>query len=173
MAKLEKEHQEFIIECFARYLPPREIISLVKDNFAITLTQQDVYHYNPNKKNALSKELKQYFLECREEYNKNLQNIGGASKSFRLDQLTELYFEAKKAKNYKLAVDILKQLEEMDKSQEGNGQAHANTAIKELIFDYVSKQQDPSHSKSNSTTEDSNSFSSSNLNQGTDSNGAI
>jgi hypothetical protein len=156
MAKLEKEQQEFIIECFARYLPPREIISLVKDNFAITLTQQDVYHYNPNKKNALSKELKQYFLECREEYNKNLQNIGGASKSFRVEQLTELYFTAKKNGNYKLALEVLKQLEEMDKSQEGSGQLHVNTAIKELITAYVATKQDPSHSKANSNNEQEN-----------------
>jgi hypothetical protein len=147
MAKLEKEQQEFIIECFARYLPPREIIILVKDNFAIDVSYQDLYHYNPKHKNTLSKELRQHFLECREEYNKNTVNIGGASKSFRVEQLTEIFFEAKKSKNYKLAIEIMKQLEEMDKSQEGSGQVQANTAIKELIFDYVSKQQDPSHSK--------------------------
>lgn len=149
MAKLEKEQQEFIIECFAQYLPPREIITLVKDNFNVVLTQQDLYHYNPKHKNALSKELRQYFIECREEYNKNGQNIGGSSKSFRLEQLTEIFFELKKSKNYKLAIEIIKQLEEMDKSQQGTGQEHASMAIKDLLVAYASAQQDPSHCKAN------------------------
>ncbi len=98
MATLSKKHKLFIVQALAVFNTPQETASLVKEEFNIDISRQQVESYDPTKfaGRDLSKELKDYFEKTREEYlSQPLNKISGANDIVQLKILSDLLWAKK------------------------------------------------------------------------------
>lgn len=109
MAQLTPEVQSFIVAEFARAKRGGQIVKSVKKEFGLALDRQQVWHYHPDNP-KLAKQWRELYRDCRDKITTNLVSSVGGFKSFRLDQLVELYWDAKESGNSVHAADLLKQM---------------------------------------------------------------
>lgn len=97
MGSLNSRIQTFIVQQFAMYATPSEIVELVKENFDTDVTRPQVFYYNADMNPSLAKKWKDLFDETRKTFLSDTASIAIAQKSFRLRELNTIYFNQKSA----------------------------------------------------------------------------
>ena len=112
MATLNKKQKVFIVRSLAVFNTPQETVLLVKEEFDLEVSRQQVETYDPTKRAGkdLSTELKEEFELTRKDFLDTPQNIPIANLSVRLQRLENQY--QKHGKNRVAALSILKQAAE-------------------------------------------------------------
>lgn len=112
MATLNKKQKIFIVRSLAVFNTPQETVLLVKEEFDLEVSRQQVETYDPTKRAGkdLSAELKDEFELTRKDFLDTPQNIPIANLSVRLQRLENQY--QKHGKNRVAALSILKQAAE-------------------------------------------------------------
>ena len=112
MATLNKKQKIFIVRSLAVFNTPQETVLLVKEEFGLEVSRQQVETYDPTKRAGkdLSAELKDEFELTRKDFLDTPQNIPIANLSVRLQRLENQY--QKHGKNRVAALSILKQAAE-------------------------------------------------------------
>lgn len=112
MATLNKKQKVFIVRSLAVFNTPQETVLLVKEEFDLEVSRQQVETYDPTKRAGkdLSTELKDEFELTRKDFLDAPQNIPIANLSVRLQRLENQY--QKHGKNRVAALSILKQAAE-------------------------------------------------------------
>ena len=110
MARLTSEHKAFVIRGFARYETVPEITRGLKETFGIEVGTHQLYGYHPDSINfRVSKQWLELFHRERKAFLDNVEPIGIANKTFRLQELHKNYALAMGRKNTTLACEILEQ----------------------------------------------------------------
>lgn len=113
MAKLNENIKVFIVQQFAMYQSPSEIVAIVKEIFGIETTRQQIHFYNVEVNDNSAKKWKKLFVKTREKFLEDASMIAIAHKSVRLNELDTMY-KAERRKpdtiqNPRLKLDILEQ----------------------------------------------------------------
>jgi hypothetical protein len=102
--KLDEIQQEFIIRCLACGFNLQKTADLVKEEYEVTVTRQNVMWYRQHHDERIA--------ELREELSKDLTNIPFANKLTRVAHLNSVANDLLKRRQYKDFAAILKQIAE-------------------------------------------------------------
>jgi hypothetical protein len=112
VAALSKVAQRFIVQQLACFESPAEVMEAVKAEFGVTITRQAVEHYDPTKGGEgkrLAKEHVELFHATRARFTSKIDALAISNKAYRLSQLEMMMRNAKRARNYPLAAQLLEQ----------------------------------------------------------------
>lgn len=110
MADLPQEAKLYIVQALARFSSPAEVVVMVRDDFGIETTIQQVRTYNPeHPKFEAGEKWRPIFEAVRKAYLEDVSSIPIASQAFRLNALQKNYDRAMKHGNLVLANGILEQ----------------------------------------------------------------
>ena len=111
MAALSTEVKAFIVQSLACFEPPTKVIDLVKAEFGVQVSRQQVSQYSPG--NAMAAKLSQKWVDLfhstREKFQADISDIPIANKAYRLRVLDRMMGNAEKMKNIALAAEIIEQ----------------------------------------------------------------
>ncbi|MCJ7926454.1 MAG: DUF2280 domain-containing protein [Pantoea vagans] len=111
MAALSTEVKAFIVQSLACYDTPAKVIELVKENFRVTVTRQQVSAYDPA--NAMAKSLSQKWVDLfnvtRTRFQTEITDIPIANKAYRLRALDRMMNKAENMRNMALAATMIEQ----------------------------------------------------------------
>ncbi|MFP1868670.1 DUF2280 domain-containing protein [Lonsdalea quercina] len=111
MAVLSTEVKAFIVQSLACYETPAKVIDLVKDNYKVDVTRQQVSAYDPA--NAMAKSLSQKWIDLfkatRSRFQTEITDIPIANKAFRLRALDRMASKAEGMRNVALAASLIEQ----------------------------------------------------------------
>ena len=111
MAALSTEVKAFIVQSLACYDTPAKVIELVKENFMVTVTRQQVSAYDPA--NAMAKSLSQKWVDLfnvtRTRFQTEITDIPIANKAYRLRTLDRMMNKAENMRNMALAATLIEQ----------------------------------------------------------------
>lgn len=119
MADLTDEQKTFIVQCLACFDSPSEVAALVKEEWNVEVTRQQVRHYNPLQVECAPK-WAALFHVTREAFLKDQAAIGIAQKSYRLKVLQDVLHRALAKRNYPMV------LEALEKAAKDCGGAYTN-----------------------------------------------
>lgn len=110
MAELSNDAKLAIVQGLARFLTPAEVVVMVKDEFGIETSVQQVRTYNPDHpKFEAGEKWRPIFQAVRKAYLEDISAIPIASQAFRLNALQKNYDRAMKVGNVVLANATLEQ----------------------------------------------------------------
>ena len=110
MADLSDEAKLFIVQAFARFSSPAEVVVMIREDFGIETTIQQVRTYNPeHPKFEAGSKWRPIFEAVRKVYLEDVSSIPIASQAFRLNALQKNYDRAIKHGNVVLANATLEQ----------------------------------------------------------------
>ncbi|MFZ5696853.1 MAG: DUF2280 domain-containing protein [Pseudomonadota bacterium] len=110
MADLSDEAKLFIVQAFARFSSPAEVVVMIREDFGIETTIQQVRTYNPeHPKFQAGSKWRPIFEAVRKVYLEDVSSIPIASQAFRLNALQKNYDRAIKHGNVVLANATLEQ----------------------------------------------------------------
>lgn len=111
MAALPTEVKAFIVQSLACYESPAKIIELVKEEFRLTISRQQVSAYDPSNAMArsLSKKWVDLFNATRERFQNEISDIPIANKAYRLRVLNRMAAKAEGMKNIALTASLMEQ----------------------------------------------------------------
>lgn len=110
MADLSDEAKLFIVQAFARFSSPAEVVVMIREDFGIETTIQQVRTYNPeHPKFEAGGKWRPIFEAVRKVYLEDVSSIPIASQAFRLNALQKNYDRAIKHGNVVLANATLEQ----------------------------------------------------------------
>lgn len=115
MATLKEPVKIFIVQSLACFETPQQVVDLVREEYGIEITRQQVASYDPTKATCrgMSKKLKDLFSFSRKAFQENILDIPIANKAFRLKELQGMYDDS--GRNKRLKQNLLKQaLQETD-----------------------------------------------------------
>lgn len=105
MAALSTEVKAFIVQSLACYEPPVKVIELVKAEYGIDVSRQQVSQYTPC--NAMAAKLSQKWIDLfnatRKRFQTELSDIPIANKAYRLRALDRMMTKAESMRNMALA----------------------------------------------------------------------
>jgi hypothetical protein len=107
MAKLTVAIQRFIVTRLACHDTHSQVAVAVKEEFQVDVTRQQVYHYDPEREDAIKK-WKSLFDAERVKF--NALPSPGSQKSVRIRRLTRMAERAEANRNYKLAASLYEQI---------------------------------------------------------------
>ena len=111
MAALSTEVKAFIVQSLACYETPVKVIELVKAEYGIDVSRQQVSQYTPG--NAMAAKLSQKWIDLFNATRKRFQNEIGdipiANKAYRLRVLDRMATNAEKMKNYGMTSQLIEQ----------------------------------------------------------------
>lgn len=111
MAALSTEVKAFIVQSLACFESPTKVIELVKQEYGVEVSRQQVSQYSPG--NAMAANLSQKWVELfrstRERFQTEISDIPIANKAYRLRVLDRMMNNAEKMKNIALATEIIEQ----------------------------------------------------------------
>lgn len=111
MAALSTEVKAFIVQSLACYETPAKVIELVKENFKVTVTRQQVSAYDPA--NAMAKSLSRKWVDLfnstRTRFQTEITDIPIANKSYRLRVLDRMATKTEGMKNFSLTAQLIEQ----------------------------------------------------------------
>ncbi|EPY6812469.1 DUF2280 domain-containing protein [Klebsiella quasipneumoniae] len=111
MAALSTEVKAFIVQSLACFESPTKVIELVKQEYGVEVSRQQVSQYSPG--NAMAANLSQkwvgLFRSTRERFQTEISDIPIANKAYRLRVLDRMMNNAEKMKNIALATEIIEQ----------------------------------------------------------------
>lgn len=111
MAALTDIHRLFITKALACFDSPSQVAELVKEEFGVVVTRQQVQAYDPGKTAArhLSKKWRAIFDATRKAFLDDVSQIPIAQKAYRLRRLQHLHDRAGTNRNPVLAAALLEQ----------------------------------------------------------------
>ncbi|HCU0430137.1 DUF2280 domain-containing protein [Serratia marcescens] len=111
MAALSTEVKAFIVQSLACFESPVKVIELVKAEYGIDVSRQQISQYSPGNAMAvkLSKKWVELFNVTRERFQKEISDIPIANKSYRLRALDRMASNAEKMRNYALTAQLIEQ----------------------------------------------------------------
>lgn len=111
MAALTPEVKASIVQALACYDTPTQVAALIKQEFGLTLTLQQVSSYDPTK--AIAKNLGQKWIDLfnitRERFQKEVADIPIANKAYRLRMLDRMANRTETMKNFALTAQLIEQ----------------------------------------------------------------
>lgn len=111
MAALSTEVKAFIVQSLACFESPTKVIELVKQEYGVEVSRQQVSQYSPG--NAMAANLSQKWVELfrstRERFQTEISDIPIANKAYRLRVLDRMMNNAERMKNIALATEIIEQ----------------------------------------------------------------
>lgn len=122
MAALSTEVKAFIVQSLACFEKPARVIELVKAEFGIVVSRQQVSQYSPGNAMAakLSKKWVDLFNATRERFQTEISDIPIANRAYRLRVLDRVAEKAENMKNYVLTIDV------MERAAKEVGDAYSN-----------------------------------------------
>ncbi|WP_338815872.1 DUF2280 domain-containing protein [Enterobacter hormaechei] len=111
MATLKGEVKAFIVQSLACFDTPSQVVELVKKEFGLSITRQQVESHDPTKANGrgLAQKWVELFHETRKRFQTELRDIPIANKAYRLRALDRMMNNAEKMRNIALATEIIEQ----------------------------------------------------------------
>lgn len=111
MATLKGEVKAFIVQSLACFDTPSQVVELVKKDFGLSITRQQVESHDPTKANGrgLAQKWVELFHETRKRFQTELSDIPIANKAYRLRALDRMMTRAEGMKNMALAASLLEQ----------------------------------------------------------------
>ncbi len=111
MAALSSEVKAFIVQALACYENPAKVIELVKEEFKVTISRQQVSAYDPS--NAMAKSLSKKWVDLfnttRSRFQNEISDIPIANKAYRLRTLDRMATSTEKMKNFALTAQLIEQ----------------------------------------------------------------
>lgn len=111
MAALKGEVKAFIVQSLACFDTPSQVVELVKKEFGLSITRQQVESHDPTKANGrgLAQKWVELFHETRKRFQTELSDIPIANKAYRLRALDRMMTRAEGMKNMALAASLMEQ----------------------------------------------------------------
>lgn len=111
MATLKGEVKAFIVQSLACFDTPSQVVELVKKEFGLSITRQQVESHDPTKANGrgLAQKWVELFHETRKRFQTELSDIPIANKAYRLRELDRMMTRAEGMKNMALAASLMEQ----------------------------------------------------------------
>ncbi|EPH9701163.1 DUF2280 domain-containing protein [Enterobacter hormaechei] len=111
MATLKGEVKAFIVQSLACFDTPSQVVELVKKEFGLSITRQQVESHDPTKANGrgLAQKWVELFHETRKRFQTELSDIPIANKAYRLRVLDRMATRAEGMKNLALTAEIIEQ----------------------------------------------------------------
>lgn len=111
MATLKGEVKAFIVQSLACFDTPSQVVELVKKEFGLSITRQQVESHDPTKANGrgLAQKWVDMFNATRERFQNEISDIPIANKSYRLRVLDRMATRAEGMKNLALTAEIIEQ----------------------------------------------------------------
>ncbi|EBF9762322.1 DUF2280 domain-containing protein [Salmonella enterica subsp. enterica serovar Larochelle] len=111
MATLKGEVKAFIVQSLACFDTPSQVVELVKKEFGLSITRQQVESHDPTKANGrgLAQKWVELFHETRKRFQTELSDIPIANKAYRLRVLDRMAMRAEGMKNLALTAEIIEQ----------------------------------------------------------------
>lgn len=111
MATLKGEVKAFIVQSLACFDTPSQVVELVKKEFGLDITRQQVESHDPTKANGkgLAQKWVELFQETRKRFQTELSDIPIANKAYRLRALDRMMTRAEGMKNMALAASLMEQ----------------------------------------------------------------
>ena len=96
MATLKGEVKAFIVQSLACFDTPSQVVELVKKEFGLSITRQQVESHDPTKANGrgLAQKWVELFQETRKRFQTELSDIPIANKAYRLRALDRMMTRA-------------------------------------------------------------------------------
>lgn len=111
MAALSTEVKAFIVQSLACFESPAKVIELVKAEYGIDVSRQQVSQYTPG--NAMAAKLSQkwvdLFNDTRKRFQTEIADIPIANKAYRLRVLNRMAASAEKMKNFGMTSQLIEQ----------------------------------------------------------------
>lgn len=111
MATLKGEVKAFIVQSLACFDTPSQVVELVKKEFGLSITRQQVESHDPTKANGrgLAQKWVDMFNATRERFQNEISDIPIANKAYRLRVLDRMAMRAEGMKNLALTAEIIEQ----------------------------------------------------------------
>ncbi|WP_426739372.1 DUF2280 domain-containing protein [Enterobacter cloacae complex sp. 400B2] len=111
MATLKGEVKAFIVQSLACFDTPSQVVELVKKEFGLSITRQQVESHDPTKANGrgLAQKWVDMFNATREHFQNEISDIPIANKAYRLRVLDRMATRAEGMKNLALTAEIIEQ----------------------------------------------------------------
>lgn len=111
MATLKCEVKAFIVQSLACFDTPSQVVELVKKEFGLSITRQQVESHDPTKANGrgLAQKWVDMFNATRERFQNEISDIPIANKAYRLRVLDRMATRAEGMKNLALTAEIIEQ----------------------------------------------------------------
>ena len=111
MATLTASQKRFIVTALARFKSVPEVRALVKDEFGLELSRQQVHYYDPSSRTGgfPADRWKELHQQVRDAYVENVAAVDVAHERFRLEQLSRILRKLLKAGDHTTALKVLKQ----------------------------------------------------------------
>lgn len=111
MATLKGEVKAFIVQSLACFDTPSQVVELVKKEFGLSITRQQVESHDPTKANGrgLAQKWVDMFNAARERFQNEISDIPIANKAYRLRVLDRMATRAEGMKNLALTAEIIEQ----------------------------------------------------------------
>jgi hypothetical protein len=111
MATLKGEVKAFIVQSLACFDTPSQVVELVKKEFGLSITRQQVESHDPTKANGrgLAQRWVELFHETRKRFQTELSDIPIANKAYRLRALDRMMTKAEGMRNMALAASLMEQ----------------------------------------------------------------
>ena len=108
---LKIQHKRFIVKLLAVYESPSEIIASVKEKFDVTVTRQQLQHYDPTTVAGadLSEELKKLFTDTRKAFD-DAEIVPLSKQVVRMKKLSGYVEKFENMGNYGKAAEIIEQI---------------------------------------------------------------
>jgi hypothetical protein len=132
MAKLTEDQKRRIVQELACFRTPSEVAAIVKEEYGVEPSRQQVREYNPRQVEVAPK-WRELFDATRKAFLADQADIGIAQPSYRLRELQDWYLQAKKSKNGPLAKDLLEQAAKETGGAYTNKREHTGKDGKDLI----------------------------------------
>lgn len=111
MATLKGEVKAFIVQSLACFDTPSQVVELVKKEFGLSITRQQVESHDPTKANGrgLAQKWVELFNDTRKRFQTELSDIPIANKAYRLRALDRMMTKAEGMRNMALAATLMEQ----------------------------------------------------------------
>ena len=111
MATLKGEVKAFIVQSLACFDTPSQVVELVKKEFGLSITRQQVESHDPTKANGrgLAQKWVDMFNATRERFQNEISDIPIANKAYRLRVLDRMATRPEGMKNLALTAEIIEQ----------------------------------------------------------------
>ncbi|MCT2766910.1 DUF2280 domain-containing protein [Enterobacter cloacae] len=111
MATLKGEVKAFIVQSLACFDTPSQVVELVKKEFGLSITRQQVESHDPTKANGrgLAQKWVDMFNATRERFQNEISDIPIANKAYRLRVLDRMATRAEGMNNLALTAEIIEQ----------------------------------------------------------------
>ncbi|MBA8329831.1 DUF2280 domain-containing protein [Citrobacter freundii] len=111
MAALKGEVKAFIVQSLACFDTPSQVVELVKKEFGLSISRQQVESHDPTKANGrgLAQKWVDMFNATRERFQNEISDIPIANKAYRLRVLDRMATKAETMKNLALTAEIIEQ----------------------------------------------------------------